>query len=763
MTKKSTPPKHGGLRMPPAYEAVLGQDRVCDVCGETKPISPSTFSPKKGLPNDCHTTCKSCVMKASGARRRAARAAKYGAPVKPKTKGFTADPVRNLDAFYDEVDAKMAELIRLSQMKRPPQADIKALVTDLTAVTRLKDDPAGGGKATDERLAFKVFMRCLRPAIAAYNELGDIHEDILDALLCQDPNVVLLASRGSAKSTITAQYATWLLWRDPEQETVLVVSRSEVHAKKLLKAIKSFIVTVPLLAELLPDEEQLDSAFNLEVGPAKGKLGMSTSVTCRGLTGQITGLRARTIIGDDVESPRDDTPEAVDRLQEAIAEFQHVAVPGATVTLLGTPQSPFSLYGRLGRSEAWTVFTACLFREYEDADSKTRFESRWPSRFDEDEFQRRKKSVSKRAFALHYKLDLSETMDNEQPFKLAALPVLDWPSKARQVPFEIKGGEDGEIVKNVPRGRAEDGDEWRLATEVSSDTGMWTQVVAAVDPASGLRGGKHDAIGLAIVGITQGGRGVIRAAQGVRGDTTEDAIQHTALLIAEYGSNTLLVEETAGSLFGRMLVAQLATMNYPMSYEAVTTGGVRKARRIVEAISPALASGKLSICMDVLTHEDASEMVDQYTGMTYDARKLKHDDIIDAVSYAVGACAPALSADETDFTAGARFTIDELMAMPKRRCLLSEEELEAFMFESEEEANYKLKLQRALDDQRKLLARGLDTTRIDKYVVKLNEALTAMRATRRRFVLPSPDQPTPKSPASMAALRRRGVPVDVEY
>lgn len=40
--------------------------------------------------------------------------------------------------------------------------------------------------------------------------------------------------------------------------------------------------------------------------------------------------------------------------------------------------------------------------------------------------------------------------------------------------------------------------------------------------------------------------------------------------------------------------------------------------------------------------------------MTYDARQLKHDDIIDAVSYAVQACVPALSADETEFSAAAR-------------------------------------------------------------------------------------------------------------
>jgi phage terminase large subunit-like protein len=135
--------------------------------------------------------------------------------------------------------------------------------------------------------------------------------------------------------------------------------------------------------------------------------------------------------------------------------------------------------------------------------------------------------------------------------------VIDWPTEARLVPFEIKGG-NGEIIRGLPRGRAEEGDEWRAVTYVSPDSGAYTQVVAAVDPASGLRGGKYDAIGLAIVGVTQGGRGVIRVAQGVRGNTTQEAIRETARIIVAHGVNTLLVEETAGSLFGQMLCAHLA-------------------------------------------------------------------------------------------------------------------------------------------------------------------------------------------------------------
>ena len=740
---------------------MLGQLRECKSCKTIKPVTYKTFAPSTRSADGVSPNCRVCQGSKGVAEREHAKSLKPPKLVERKQDipGFDASPNRNFEALLAEVDAYTDELMRLAGMARPPQADITRIRKALTAATRCRDDAAGGGFMTDERLAFHAFMRCLKPALADYAELGPIHEDILDALLCRDPNVVLLASRGSAKSTITAQFCAWLLWRDPEHETVLVVSRSEVHAKKLLKAIKSFIEVIPLLSELRPDDDQLDSAFQLEVAPAKGKLGMSTSVTCRGLGGQITGLRARRIIGDDIEGRRDDTPEAVDRLEEGIAEFQHVAVPGATVTLLGTPQSNFSLYGRLGRSPAWTVFRACIF-ESDQIDGKEVFESRWSARFTPEAIEHKKASVSKREFALHYRLNLDETSDREAPLKLAALPVLDWPSTARTAPIEIKGG--GEPIHGLPRGSAEDGDQWKAVAYTSEDSGPYTQVVASVDPASGLRGGRGDAIGLAIVGVTLGGRGVVRVARGVRGETTKDAIRDTARLIAEHGVNKLLVEETSGGLFGSMLTAHLGAIGYPLSYELVTTGGVRKARRIVEAISPALASGKLFICADVLKHEDAGEFVGQFTGITYDARNLKHDDIIDALSYSVAACASALAADETEFVSASRFTADELLRMPLRRRVLNEEELEAFVGESEEEQNYQMKLERALEDQTTLINRGLDTTRMDRYVDMLRSSVAKMRAARRRIVLPTP-YPAPKPSPRTQELRLRGVPFAADY
>ena len=66
--------------------------------------------------------------------------------------------------------------------------------------------------------------------------------------------------------------------------------------------------------------------------------------------------------------------------------------------------------------------------------------------------------MSKHAFNLHYRLDLQDTTDRAHPFRLADLPVLDFPSTALRVPVEIRGG--GEALPDLPRGTAAEGDEW---------------------------------------------------------------------------------------------------------------------------------------------------------------------------------------------------------------------------------------------------------------------------------------------------------------
>jgi hypothetical protein len=100
--------------------------------------------------------------------------------------------------------------------------------------------------------------------------------------------------------------------------------------------------------------------------------------------------------------------------------------------------------------------------------------------------------------------------------------------------------------------------------------------------------------------------------------------------------------------------------------------------------------------------------------------------------------------------------------MPKRRCVLTEEELEAFVLESEEEEAYRLKLERAVEDQREQHARGRESPALDKYIDQLRSTLAKLRAARRRIVLPNEHGAVPVSPKSQEVLRRRGIGRDAD-
>lgn len=80
--------------------------------------------------------------------------------------------------------------------------------------------------------------------------------------------------------------------------------------------------------------------------------------------------------------------------------------------------------------------------------------------------------------------------------------------------------------------------------------------------------------------------------------------------------------------------------------------------------------------------------------------------------------------------------------MPKRRCVLTEEELETFIMESEEEEAYRLKLERALEYQRAQQAHGREAPALDRYIDQLRSTLDQLRRARRRIILPREDTPT---------------------
>jgi len=147
---------------------------------------------------------------------------------------------------------------------------------------------------------------------------------------------VVEAFRGIGKSWITSAYVVWLLYCDP-QHKILVVSASKERADAFSTFTKRLINEIDLLQHLRTKNGQRDSVIAFDVGPSMPD--HSPSVKSVGISGQLTGSRANTIIADDVEVTNNSATQTMrDKLSEAIKEFDAVLKPSGRVIYLGTPR-----------------------------------------------------------------------------------------------------------------------------------------------------------------------------------------------------------------------------------------------------------------------------------------------------------------------------------------------------------------------------------------------------------------------------------------
>ena len=698
-----------------------------------------TYAPAKRGLRGWSQICRQCQGRAASKR-----------PTKPKQPPkppalLKLPPPKPFSHFIHRIDElvdEMYSLTALGKLNTEQRKRLDKIITTLSAHTRLPGDPAGKGVAVDEDTAFRTFLRVTRPSVLSFAELGEVHGPIIEGLVSPEPRVLILASRGTGKSLITAQYVCWRLHRNP-LEMVLCVSKSDNQAKALLKGIKSFIISCPMLEYLKPDERSLDSATQLEVAGAVGKLGMFTSVFSSGLTGQLTGKRATVLIADDIETPTNSsTVDLVEKLEEQVGEFQHIMVPGAKLIFLGTPQSVFSIYGRLARIPEFKVFRAQIFTQ-DEVDGKVEIDSLWPSRFSAEQLMKTKRSISKTAWRLHYAIDLDETIQHERPLQLKELPCLAWPADATHLPVAISITD--KKLEGLPTGSADlKADWWLEAVPASEHVSPISITTMAVDPAGGLKG-KGDAIGVAIISVTSGGRGILRHLEGVRADTTQAAIARVAAIGHEFSVNHTVVEELANGLFGHQLQTVMAARGWPLIPERVHGSTQKKGSRIISTLSPIMGTGRLLVLKSVLETEGGREFVNQMTAASWDGRVgYRNDDIVDAVSWAVHSVASALQVDEADSLAVSYVDYDHLLTLDLRRGGITENEHEIYTAVDEAYERKKARLDHLLQVRREELIRGYDDQRLMSLIETLNADLQQSR--QRNMTSPlSRIAPTPYS------------------
>lgn len=198
-----------------------------------------------------------------------------------------------------------------------------------------------------------------------------------------DGKLVMLAFRGSGKSTLVGVFCAWLLRRDPDLR-ILVLAAETSLARKLVRNTKRIIERHPDCGGMKPARPDQWAAEHFTVN-RDAEL-RDPSMLARGMEANVTGTRADVVICDDVEVPKTcATAHLRETLRERLHELDYILVPGGTVLYLGTPHSYFSIYADAPRAELdeQAPFLAG-YRRLELPLLDATGASRWPARFTAD-------------------------------------------------------------------------------------------------------------------------------------------------------------------------------------------------------------------------------------------------------------------------------------------------------------------------------------------------------------------------------------------
>lgn len=477
----------------------------------------------------------------------------------------------------------------------------------------------------------------------------EIQYDIASYLQNGPRRRIIEGFRGVAKSWLTAAYVCWLLYRDP-QHKIMVVSASKERADAFSIFVKQLIETVPELAHLKPRSDQRNSNLAFDVGPATPD--QSPSVKSVGITGQLTGSRADTIIGDDIEVPKNSqTTMQREKLGELIKEFDAVIKPGGEIIFLGTPQTEESLYNKLPERgyhiRVWTArypkdekhrqsygdrLAPLLADKFDSNPKKYAWQPTEPSRFHEADLLEREASYGRSGFMLQFMLDTTLSDQDRYPLKLSDLIVMDVDRELAPVRCVWSSG--AEYVCNDIAAVGFSGDRLYRPMYVSKDMEEFTGSVMTIDPSG--RGG--DETGYAVTKMLRG-MVYLRRAGGMKGGYDQETLEGIAHIARSEGVKLILIESNFGDgMFTAMLKPVLARI-YPCNVEEIRHQG-QKERRIIDVLEPVMNQHKLVVDASLLRNDQKSDKVvyqlfHQMTRITRDRNALRHDDRLEALAMGV--------------------------------------------------------------------------------------------------------------------------------
>lgn len=460
---------------------------------------------------------------------------------------------------------------------------------------------------------------------------------------------MIQAWRGAAKSYLTCAYALWRLYRNPN-ERIKIVSANESKAMENATFIRRLIDEVQQLQFLRPKGGR-DAVMAFDVGPADAA--PTPSVSCVGITGQLTGGRATILISDDVEVPKNSYTEAMrERLAQLVTEYEALVVPeGFDIIVLGTPQTEQSIY-KVMRAKGydcriWPVrypdektiraYDGALAPDIAEelaADPSLVGRTVEPSRFSDLDLAEREAGYGKSGFALQFMLDTSLSDADRYPLKTSDLIVMDIDPDV--APSKVVWSSDPRLAWTDIPNLGFSGDRMYRPMHTSDTMQKYQGRLLVIDPSG--RGGDETAW---VVLFMLNGMLFMKDWGGHRSGYDEDTLEALARTAAKYRVNHLLVESNFGDgMFVKLLEPYLVRI-HPVTTEEVRAHG-QKERRIIEDLEPVLNQHRLVVDASAARRDAATgegevrySLLYQLTHLTKDRGSLRNDDRIDALAHGV--------------------------------------------------------------------------------------------------------------------------------
>ena len=466
---------------------------------------------------------------------------------------------------------------------------------------------------------------------------------------------IIQGFRGVAKSFLTCAYAVWLLWKNPLLK-ILITSASKDRADANAIFIRKIINTLDFLECLrLTSEDKLTGLRDTQnLFDVKGAIpDISPSIKSVGITGQITGTRADVLISDDVEVPSNSaTPIQRDKLSEAVKEYDAILKPNGQIIYLGTPQNEASLYNALQDrgylTMIWTVMypkdkterdfygdklAPYIANRFDKDPDKYAGQPTEPSRFNEEEIEKRRLSYGKAGFALQFMLNTSLSDYDKYPLKVSDFIVEELDNNETSRKW-VWGSSPTLRINDVPC-VALRGDYFYMPFSRSSETMAYTGTVMSIDGS----GRGSDLTAYAVVKFINGYLCIMDVGGYTEGyeDTTLNALANKAKF---WNVNDVVVEANFGDGMLTKLLTPVFNRIYHCGIQEVKHSK-QKELRIIDTLEPLLMQHRIILNKSVITQDyrryevnPLHSLIYQLTRISKERNSLAHDDLLDALAIA---------------------------------------------------------------------------------------------------------------------------------